>query len=487
MSTAVTYTPNDLFGLIFLIMSGLFALTYRRLGTTYFLWVSLSMLCASVAWGTTEYQNPGYPYINWAWWWAQPFFVGTIVFLSLGLLAYLPLEPRWRNRLLWPIAFIPLVYLVAGTILLISGVQMVRVLAVWGVLPPFFAIAIGALNSERKEPWMGHGLIGLAILSIPVFTMVVSMLGFHTAVLRMWTGIPLVFISLMMLVISLMREQMLLNQEIEKRSKAEGRLQESNSTLERRVVERTLDLQDVIANLETFNRNISHDLRGPLGSIDVLSYLAEQMLAKGNLEGTKEQLQQINQLVRSSHATLEGLLTLARKAEEGVVRENTDIAKVVESSIREVFLSQGLSVGASHAPKIVVKSVGEFHTDSKLLRIVLVNLLNNAVKFNRHLPELTITVGRDDTLAKQAGMNGHACLYVNDNGVGFDLDAGADPFSPFQRMSSHTSASGNGLGLNIVKKVVHRQGGMIWLKSAVNRGTTVFFTLSPNEWPAQQS
>lgn len=481
MSDAVTYTPNDLFGLIFLIMSGLFALAYRRLGTPHFFWVSLSMLCASIAWGTTDYQNPGYPYVNWAWWWAQPFFVGTIVFLGLSLLSYLPLQPEWRKRLLLPIVFIPLAYLIIGTTLLISGVQMVRSLAVWGVLPPFFAIAIGGLNSERKEPWMGHGLIGIAILSIPVFTMVVSALGHHTAVLRLWTGIPLIFISLMMLVISLMREQILLSQEAQKRAQIEDRLKESNNSLERKVMERTLDLQDVISNLETFNRNISHDLRGPLGSIDVLSYLARQMLDKGNVEGTKEQLTQISQLVKDSHATLEGLLALARKAEEGRVFENTDIAKIVESCIREVFLSQGLGVGSEQSPKIIVKSLGEFHTDSKLLRIVLVNLLNNAVKFNRHLTDLTITIGRDDTLAKQVGLNGHACLFVKDNGIGFHPEDGADPFLPFQRMSSKTTANGNGLGLNIVKKVIERQGGKIWLKSAVNEGTTVFFTLSSNE------
>ena len=480
MSGAVTYTPNDLFGLIFLIMSGLFLLAYRRLGMTYFFWVSLSMLCASIAWGTTDYQNPGYPYVNWAWWWAQPFFVGTIVLLGVGLLTYLPYPPQWRRQLMGPLVFVPLAYLVIGTVLLIFDVQMVRLVAVWGVLPPFFTIGILSLIAEKREPWMGHGLIGLSILLIPTLTIAVSLFGFHTTILRLWTGIPLVFISLMILVISLTREQILLNQEIEKRSAIEGRLLEVNSTLERKVFERTLDLQDVIGNLETFNRNISHDLRGPLGSIDVLSHLADRMLSKGDLNGVREQLTQIGQVVRSSHATLEGLLALARKSEEGHVRERTDITRVVESCIREVLLSQGIHVDAKNTPKIIAKSLGEFDTDAKMLRIILVNLLINAVKFNRKVEELVITVGRDDTLAKQPGKKGYACLYVNDNGIGIDLQNGADPFSPFQRMSRQTAVEGNGLGLNIVKQAVERQGGTVWLKSAVNQGTTVFFTLSPN-------
>lgn len=480
MSGASTYTPNDLFGLIFLIMSGLFYLAHRRVGMTYFSWVSLSMLFASIAWGSTDYQDPGYPYVNWAWWWAQPFFVGTIVFLGLGLLTYLPYPTHWRSRLMGPLVFIPLAYLVIGTVLLMFDVRMVRVVAVWGVLPPFFTIGILSLISEKREPWMGHGLIGLSILSIPALTILVALFGFHTTILRLWTGIPLVFISLMILVISLTREQILLNKEVEKRSEIEGRLLETNSTLERKVFERTLDLQDVIGNLETFNRNISHDLRGPLGSIDVLSHLADRLLSVGDLNGAREQLSQISQVVRSSHATLEGLLALARKSEEGDAKERTDIAKVAESCIREVLLSQGISTSTKQPPKIIAKSLGEFDTNSKMLRIILANLLINAVKFNRNMDGLIITVGRDDTLAKQSGQNGYACLYVNDNGVGIDLNDGADPFLPFQRMSHPNAVEGTGLGLSIVKQVVERQGGTVWLKSAINQGTTVFFTLSPN-------
>jgi hypothetical protein len=200
-------------------MSGLFSLAHRRLGMSHFFWVSLSMFCASIAWGTTDYQNPGYPYVNWAWWWAQPFFVGTIVFLGLGLLTYLPYPPHWRSRLMGPLVFIPLAYIVIGTVLLMFDVRMVRVVAVWGVLPPFFTIGILSLISEKREPWMGHGLIGLSILSIPALTILVAAFGFHTTILRLWTGIPLVFISLMILVISLTREQILLNKEVEKRSK----------------------------------------------------------------------------------------------------------------------------------------------------------------------------------------------------------------------------------------------------------------------------
>jgi len=477
-----SYAPNYLLALIFAVLCLLFALMRRRTGRSYFLWLSAATLLGAIGQGTTSLQNPSVVYANWTWWWSQPLVAGALVCLSVGLIQYLPLSEVARRRLAFWLIALPAIHVVGTAVLLMLGIPVVRIWALTGILPPIVLASAAALYCEKREPWMGHGLIGLTLLAVPVIIASLILTGATTAVVRVWTGLPAVVILLIMMSISLLREWQRLQAEVAMRAQAELKAQEAASQLEMKVRERTLDLQELVQGLEAFNRNISHDLRSPLGSIDMLAHMAQQFITKGDTPSALEQLVQITQLVRSSHQKVDALLSLARASNEPIRKQPTDLTAVADSALREALLAQGLAAGAPGVPALRLDALGDAVVDARLLHLALVNLLSNALKFNRGQQDCSITVGRDDGLTAGLGQfraqaQGQPCLFVKDTGVGFKTGPQSDPFAPFKRMSSAGQASGHGIGLSIVHRIIERHGGQVWLQSEPGKGTTVFMTL----------
>ena len=110
--------------------------------------------------------------------------------------------------------------------------------------------------------------------------------------------------------------------------------------------------------------------------------------------------------------------------------------------------------------------------DSRLLAVVLENLLENAWKFTSKRPDARIAVGQTES-------DGEIVFFVRDNGAGFDMAYADKLFSPFQRLHRESEFEGTGIGLAIVQRIVSRHGGRVWAQAAVNDGATFFFTLEP--------
>jgi light-regulated signal transduction histidine kinase (bacteriophytochrome) len=123
----------------------------------------------------------------------------------------------------------------------------------------------------------------------------------------------------------------------------------------------------------------------------------------------------------------------------------------------------------------IVWEIGALPTvvgDASLLKQVLTNLVDNAVKYSRLRDPATIQIG---CAGEEAG---RAILFVRDNGVGFDMQYAHKLFGVFQRLHRSEEFEGTGIGLATVRRIVARHGGRVWAEGAIGEGATFSFTLA---------
>jgi signal transduction histidine kinase len=501
------YSANELLALVFLIQAGVFMLARRRTGEPYFKGLSIGMLMAAVAWGTTRLQSPGQPYVDWAWFWAQPFFAGALVAIGLSILDYLPMQDQERQRMRWWVWVPVAVYIVGMPLLMLADVKVLRLWAVLVQLPAIIVPALAALRANHREPGMGHAFIGLTMLSLPVITIAVALSGATTLVLRFWTAIPTVIVTLTILTVSHLRDRRHLLEEVERRRRAEAEIAEANASLERRVRQRTAELRDIVDGLESFNRNVSHDLRGPLGGIDMMAYTAEHLVARGHSTAAIAEIRRIGAQVRDMQGTVDALLLLARTMKQPMRTHDLDLDLVARHAVDEATASLKAQVEGRNLPKVVIERLGRGDADPDLLRIILVNLVGNALKFNLGNEQVTVrilreypasagrgshgrdaagdnqvppTEAKDSSRKRPLGAPAPLVLVVSDNGKGFPAEGTEQAFEPFRRLDNASGTQGHGLGLSIVRRAVERQGGHVELSAAGSSGVQVRFTLNTN-------
>jgi signal transduction histidine kinase len=464
------YSSPLILGLVFLILALMFAEVKRRTEDQYFFWLGLGMFLCAIAWGTTDLQNTGKLYVDWQWWWAQPIFSFGVVCLSIGIIEYLPLPAATRIILKRVSVVPPIIYLIVVTVLLWLEFKIIRAYAVWALIPSITVIAIASFQAEKVEPDKGHRLLGLLILCTPILTIAFPIFGLTTAVLRFWTAVPLIILSVTILAASLLRDRDVIKKSLDQLYAAETQLIALNKDLETRVEDRTALLNEIIADLESFNRNVSHDIRGPLGSIGLAAYLAQQQLNKGQLEQAKVQLQSISDQVNASQNLVNAMLNLATPVETKQRMVEVDLTSVVQERVDQARATLKRKHPEAPIPQFLVGNMGKLYSDPALLRIVLDNLIDNAIKFNLFNPKLRISIAQDTHLNEP-------CMYVYDNGIGFVNASDQRHFDPFERLTANGLSTGHGLGLSIVRRAVQRLGGKIWSKAAPENGAVFYFTL----------
>jgi len=251
--------------------------------------------------------------------------------------------------------------------------------------------------------------------------------------------------------------------------KAEHNLAELNRNLEQVVEVRTRELASRTRDMQTITDSVSHDMRSPLSTIAVNVQLFEAQNQDLLNPDSLKTLHRIPPAVHQIAAILDRMLGLSTVAHSTFKREKLDITDLVE----EVFED----LQASEPPPSVSLSLGnlpEVEGDERLVKVLLTNLLSNALKFTRSKPQRQIDVS--------ANSSGDVAIYnITDNGIGFDQNSAEDLFIAFQKLNEGKVEEGVGLGLAIVARVVGRHGGKIWAEGIPGKSASFFFTLQPEK------
>ncbi|MDP3887301.1 ATP-binding protein [Hydrogenophaga sp.] len=241
-----------------------------------------------------------------------------------------------------------------------------------------------------------------------------------------------------------------------------------NASLEQRVHERTAELEKLNAELDSFAYSVSHDLKSPLRAIDGFTQLLTEQL-QGRLQADEQQLfDRVLAATRRMSLLIADLLALARVSQGKLSRDETDLSALAEQVMRaEDGRHPERHLRWHITPDLVCQC------DAPLARIVLENLLGNAVKYTRDQKAPLIEFG-------QLSSDGHppGAFFVRDNGVGFNMHHADKLFKPFQRLHTPSQFEGTGIGLATVRRIVERHGGSIRGESVEGQGALFVFTLS---------
>ncbi len=258
-----------------------------------------------------------------------------------------------------------------------------------------------------------------------------------------------------------------ISRDITDRKRAEQQIKELNQDLERRVAERTKQLEAANKELEAFSYSVSHDLRAPLRGIDGFSLALVERYAQQLDDKGKHYLQRIRAASQRMGELIDDLLHLSRVTRSEMQCQTVDLSAMVQAIAADLQPTEPeRQVEFSYAPRVVAQG------DPRLLRVVFENLLNNAWKFTAKKLHPKIEFG---TLPQS---DGTIAYYVSDNGAGFDLAYANNLFGAFQRLHTIDEFPGTGVGLATVKRIIHRHGGRVWAEGLVEQGATFYFTLA---------
>ena len=259
-------------------------------------------------------------------------------------------------------------------------------------------------------------------------------------------------------------------------------IRKMNVELERRVRQRTAELEAANQELESFSYSVSHDLRTPLRAIDGFSkMLLEDYGAQLSGDGQRY-IHVIRKNTAYMGALIRDLLAFSRLGRAALNKQRVSICEIVRQALEDLRPEQN-----GRQFEFVVGELPCCDADPVLIRQVFVNLLSNAIKYTQPREVARIEAGartpgdlrnEGEPVPDELRDSDAPVYYVRDNGVGFDMRYADKLFGVFQRLHRKEDFEGTGVGLATVQRIVQKHGGRVWAKGEVDRGAVFYLTLS---------
>lgn len=253
--------------------------------------------------------------------------------------------------------------------------------------------------------------------------------------------------------------------DIREKKLAEEKIRNINIELERKVNERTAQLQNAYDEMEAFTYSVSHDLRSPLRATDGFSQALLEDYNDALDETAKDYLNRIRAASQKMAGLIDDLLQLSRQTRTDMQPEIINLSEIVQRIMNELARQEP----ERHVNVIIMPEL-KVYADAHLMQIALTNLLGNAWKYTAKQAQARIEFS-----AKME--NNERVFFIQDNGAGFDMTYVDKLFKPFQRLHTAQEFAGNGIGLAMVYRIIKRHFGRVWAQGEPEKGATFFFTL----------
>ena len=251
------------------------------------------------------------------------------------------------------------------------------------------------------------------------------------------------------------------NNDITERKQREREIEGLNQALARHSTE----LEAINKELEAFAYSVSHDLRAPLRHVAGYAELLHKNAAALLDEKSRRYMVMILEAAKRMGDLIDDLLAFSRVGRAEIQKTRVSLDQVLREAVSEAQLeTEGRNIVWRLA------TLPDVYGDRAMLRLAMVNLVSNAIKFTQTRPRPEIEIGC-------ASGHDEIVVFIRDNGVGFEMKYVNKLFGVFQRLHRAEEFEGTGIGLATVQRIIHRHGGRAWAEGVVDQGATFYFSI----------